>query len=88
MSRGRVPIAAVVACLAVGAILGGLLVGFEPVGGDPDRIYRPIKAELARALRAGAKSISPVANQPYGVRSGAVEDDWGNQWFIATPLGR
>jgi PhnB protein len=38
------------------------------------------------ALRAGAKSISPVADQPYGVRSGAVEDAWGNQWFIATPL--
>ncbi len=38
------------------------------------------------ALRAGAKSISPVADQPYGVRSGAVEDAWGNQWFIATPV--
>lgn len=34
----------------VGGVLGGLLVGVEPVGGDPDRMYRPIKAELARAL--------------------------------------
>src|SRR5262249_38092164 len=44
-------------CLLVGAIvgltLGGLLVGYEPVGGDPDRIYRPIKLELGRALRDG-----------------------------------
>jgi len=34
-------------------LLGGLLVGIEPVGGDPDRLYRPIKAELARALSEG-----------------------------------
>ena len=46
---------------------------------DCDALYE-------EALRAGAKSISPVADQPYGVRSGAVEDDWGNQWVIATPL--
>ena len=45
---------------------------------DCDTLYE-------QALRAGAKSISPVADQPYGVRSGAVEDAWGNQWFIATP---
>jgi hypothetical protein len=37
----------------VGAILGGLLVGYEPVGGDPDRMYRPLKSELARALEQG-----------------------------------
>ena len=34
--------------------MGGLLVGYEPVGGDPDRMYRPIKAELASSLRQGA----------------------------------
>ena len=39
-----------------------------------------------QALRAGAKSLSPVAVQPYGARAGAVEDDWGNQWVIATLL--
>jgi hypothetical protein len=37
----------------VGMILGGLLVGYEPVGGDPDRMYRPLKSELARALEHG-----------------------------------
>jgi hypothetical protein len=41
-------------CLAlVGAITSGLLVGYEPVGGDSDRIHRPIKTELARALHEG-----------------------------------
>lgn len=34
----------------VGLTLSGLLGGIEPIGGDPDRMYRPIKAELARAL--------------------------------------
>jgi hypothetical protein len=38
---------------AVGAILGGLFVGYEPVGGDPDRLYRPLKSELKRALSHG-----------------------------------
>jgi Bacterial membrane protein YfhO len=37
----------------VGGVLGGLLVGYEPVGGDPDRLYRPLKSELARALGEG-----------------------------------
>lgn len=51
--RSRVPGAFLVAILAAGAVVGPLLVGFEPVGGDPDRIYRPIKAELVRALENG-----------------------------------
>src|SRR5262245_43596319 len=33
--------------------LGGLLIGYQPVRGDPDTMYRPIKSELARCLRAG-----------------------------------
>ncbi|MHB1557247.1 MAG: hypothetical protein ACYC61_07190 [Isosphaeraceae bacterium] len=41
------------ALLFTATILGGLLVGFEPVGGDPDRMYRPLKSELARALGEG-----------------------------------
>jgi len=43
-------------------------------------------ASYNRALRAGAKSISPVADQPYGDRQGGVQDAWGYQWFFATPL--
>jgi hypothetical protein len=37
----------------VGGCMGGLFVGYEPVGGDPDRLYRPLKSELARALAEG-----------------------------------
>ena len=46
-SPGRIPV------LLVAAVLGGLLVGYEPVGGDPDRIYRPIKQVLGESLRQG-----------------------------------
>jgi hypothetical protein len=49
----RVLSPAAIAALVVGVTLGGLLVGYEPVGDDPDLMYRPIKSELARALREG-----------------------------------
>ena len=53
--RREVPL--ILALALVGVILGGLLVGYEPVGGDPDRLYRPLKSELARACRrAGCRS--------------------------------
>ena len=46
---------------------------------DVDRKYE-------RALKAGATSLMPVADQPYGERSGGVEDVHGNRWYIATPF--
>jgi hypothetical protein len=49
--RGTTPL--LLALALVGMVLGGLLVGYEPVGGDPDRLYRPLKSELARALGEG-----------------------------------
>ena len=55
----------------------------------PSMIYMYVPdcdALYAQALRAGAKSISPPADMPYGDRHGAVEDAWGNQWYIATPI--
>ena len=61
----------------------------EPQPSRPMMIYAYVAdcdAVYERALRAGAKSISPVADQSYGDRHGGVEDSWGNQWYIATPL--
>ena len=43
-------------------------------------------ASYNQAIRAGAQSIHPPADQPYGDRNGGVTDAWGNQWYIATPL--
>ena len=46
---------------------------------DCDAFYR-------RALAAGATSLHEPVDQPYGDRSGAVTDPFGNQWYIATPI--
>jgi len=37
-----------------------------------------------RALAAGAESIEPPADQPYGDRRATVRDSWDNLWQIAT----
>ena len=50
-------------------------------------LYVPdVDEAYERALKAGAKSLMPVADQPYGERSGGVEDVHGNRWYIATPF--
>jgi uncharacterized glyoxalase superfamily protein PhnB len=46
---------------------------------DVDEAYK-------RAVKAGAKSLMPVGDMPYGERSGGVEDVHGNRWYIATPF--
>ncbi len=46
---------------------------------DCDALYK-------RALSAGATSISAPTDQPYGDRSGAVTDPFGNKWYIATHI--
>ena len=37
-----------------------------------------------RAIVAGAHSIEPPLDTPYGDRRAMVEDNWGNTWQIAT----
>jgi PhnB protein len=44
---------------------------------DPDALYQ-------QALTAGATSLMPPSDQPYG-RSAGVEDASGNQWFFSRP---
>jgi PhnB protein len=44
---------------------------------DCDAVYQ-------RALAAGAKSLHPLTDQPYGDRNGAVTDPFGNIWYVAT----
>jgi PhnB protein len=44
---------------------------------DADSLY-------ARALAAGAKSVDPPSDKPYG-RSGGVRDAFGNTWYITSP---
>lgn len=46
---------------------------------DADAVY-------ARALRAGATSLGPPSDRPYGDRAAEVADPFGNHWFIATQI--
>jgi uncharacterized glyoxalase superfamily protein PhnB len=39
-----------------------------------------------RALKAGARTLEPPSDMPYGDRRCMVEDKWGNTWQIATRL--
>jgi len=41
-------------------------------------------ATYERAIRAGGKSIEAPGDQPYGDRRAAVEDPFGNRWYMAT----
>jgi uncharacterized glyoxalase superfamily protein PhnB len=51
-------------------------------------VYVPdTDAAYERALRAGATSIDPPRDAPYGDRAAGVKDVFGNSWFIATYLG-
>ena len=44
---------------------------------DTDAVY-------LRALEAGATSLRPPADQPYGDRDASVRDPYGNHWYIGT----
>ena len=46
---------------------------------DTDALYE-------QSLKAGATSLMPPADQPYGDRSAGVIDPFGNHWFIATHM--
>ena len=45
-------------------------------------------ATCQRALDAGAQSLEPVWDTPYGDRRGMVRDPWGNVWQVATHVLR
>jgi PhnB protein len=59
--------------------LGGATTRLVMVVDDPD-------AAFARAVKAGAKVIAPVVDQPYGWRVGRVVDPFGHHWEIGKPL--
>ena len=59
--------------------LGGTSVRMSLVVDDAD-------ASAERAIAAGATVVFPVADQPYGLRQGRVEDPYGHHWLLGTPL--
>ena len=48
---------------------------------DPDSLYE-------QALRAGATTVEPPQDKPYGERSFGVKDPFGNTWYVARYTGR
>ncbi len=61
----------------------------EKYGGTPLSIHllvSDVDAFVKRAVAAGATLERPVADQPYGDRSGNVRDPFGHRWFLATPV--
>lgn len=59
------------------------------LGGTPVIIHLmldDVDAVAARAVKAGAKVVMPVADQFWGDRYGVIEDPFGHQWSIATPV--
>jgi PhnB protein len=75
-------------------------IGDSMIGlGDAHGVYQPMPSTLhlyvsdadatyEQALRAGASSIQPPADQAYGERNAGVTDPFGNRYFIATPIHR
>lgn len=59
--------------------LGGTTVRLSLIVDDPD-------AWAARAIAAGATEVFPVADQPYGMRQGRVEDPFGHHWLLGRDL--
>ncbi|NUO71321.1 MAG: VOC family protein [Frateuria sp.] len=59
-------------------------------GHTPAFLYvyvRDTDGTYARAVGAGARTIEPPFETPYGDRRCMVEDPWGNTWQIATYKG-
>ncbi|HEX5432044.1 MAG TPA: VOC family protein [Bryobacteraceae bacterium] len=64
----------------------------EPAGNwkpVPSSFYMYVNsadAAYQRAITAGATSLQPPTDQPYGERTAAVQDPFGYTWYPATPL--
>ena len=61
----------------------------ESLGGGTARMVLVVDnpdAVFDQALRAGAKTVSPVTDQSYGWRVGRVVDPFGHHWEIGKPL--
>ena len=59
--------------------LGATTVSLHLLVPDVDAVFQ-------RAVDAGATPERPVADQPYGERTGVVVDGFGHRWFIATEI--
>jgi PhnB protein len=57
------------------------------LGGTPMTLHLNVADAadtVAKAAAAGAKVLRAVKDQPYGERSGTIEDPFGHRWMVAT----
>jgi PhnB protein len=72
--------------------VGDSVVMFSDAVMDPPRpgnllVYVPnVDKTFAKAVKAGAKEITPPADQFWGDRFGRFEDPFGNRWAVATHI--
>ena len=59
--------------------LNGTSVRISLLVDDPDAVFE-------RALKSGGKELFPMADQPYGLRQGRLEDLFGHHWMVSKPL--
>jgi PhnB protein len=45
-----------------------------------------VDADFARAVKAGAETVSPLKDQFYGHRSGCLRDPFGHEWTISQEI--
>jgi PhnB protein len=61
----------------------------QTLGGSPVALHLHVPdadSIFDRAVAAGATALRPVADQPYGDRSGVLADPFEHRWFIASTI--
>jgi PhnB protein len=59
---------------------------YQPMNGMFYLYVPDCDAVYLRAVAAGGKSVMEPTDHPYGDRSGAVQDAFGNEWWLATHI--
>ena len=75
--------------IRIGSSAMGMGTAREEYPDMPTAIYMyvpDVDAVYARAIAAGAASLYPPADQPYGDRNCGVRDVCGNHWYISTHI--
>jgi len=55
--------------------LGGTCVGLHLLVAEAD-------ATFARAVAAGGRAVRPMEDEPWGEKSGTLQDPFGHRWFV------
>ena len=61
----------------------------QTLGGSPVALHLQVPdgdAVYDRAVAVGATALRPMADQPYGDRSGVLADPFGHRWFITSHI--